>query len=127
MSTRVCVINRIVIAIAIQVQAVGGFGVQVGGIIGRDKSAPFGGIIPSVAVIEAGVIVVVITAITNGVGLAYILPVFPLSVNKKLRLTRNCRPARFVRRLSSSGTVLFALIISLHLHMFIDFAYETFQ
>ena len=52
--------NRIVITIAIQVQAVDGFGVEVGGIIGRDESAPFGGVIPGVAVIQAGVISTVI-------------------------------------------------------------------
>ena len=83
MSTWITVIYRIIIAVTIQVQAVGGFGVEVGGIIGRDKSAPFGRVIPGVAVVEAGVIVVVVAAITNGVGFAYILPSSPPGVKKK--------------------------------------------
>ena len=56
MTTGICVIHRIVIAIAIQVQTVDGFGVQVGSIIGRNESAPFGGVVPGVAVIQAGII-----------------------------------------------------------------------
>jgi hypothetical protein len=55
MSTRIAVIDRIVIAIAIEVQAVDGFGVQVGGIVGRDESAPFGAVITGVAVIQTGI------------------------------------------------------------------------
>ena len=69
MPTRIAVVNRVVIAVAIQVQAVDGFGVQVGSIIGRNESAPFGGVIPSVAIIQTGIIVVVIAAITNRVGI----------------------------------------------------------
>jgi len=66
-STRVCVINRIVIAIAIQVQAVGGFGVQVGGIIGRDKSAPLRAIVSSVAIVQAGIIrTIIATGVKKG-------------------------------------------------------------
>ena len=56
MPTRVTIIYRIIIAIAIEVQAVGGFGVQVGGVIRRDKSPPFRRIVPGVAVVQAGVI-----------------------------------------------------------------------
>ena len=56
MSTGVCIIHWIVIAIAIQVQAVGGFGIEVGGIIGRDESAPFGAVIPGVAVIQTSIL-----------------------------------------------------------------------
>ena len=67
-TTGVCVIHRIVIAIAIQVQAVGGIGIQVGGIVGGDKSSPLGAVIPGVAVVETGVVIVVIAAITDGVG-----------------------------------------------------------
>ena len=73
MSTRITVIHRIIIAVAIEVQAIDIFGIQVGGIIGRDKSAPFGGIIPGVAVIQAGVAVVVVTAVTDGVGVGNIV------------------------------------------------------
>ena len=68
MTTGICVIHRIVIAIAIQVQTVDGFGVQVGSIIGRNESAPFGGVVPGVAVIQAGIVIVVITTVTDGVG-----------------------------------------------------------
>ena len=64
-------VHRIVIAIAIQVQAVGGIGVKVCGIIGRDEAAPFGGIVPGVAVVETGVVIVVITAITDRIGIGY--------------------------------------------------------
>ena len=55
MPTRIYVIYRIIIAIAIQVQAVDRFGVQVGGIVGRDESAPLGGVIPGVAIIQSGI------------------------------------------------------------------------
>jgi hypothetical protein len=42
-------------------------GVEVGSIIGGDESAPFGAVISGVAVIQAGIIVVVIAAgTTNG-------------------------------------------------------------
>ena len=99
MTTRVTIIYRIVIAIAIQVQAIDGFGGQVGGIIGRDKSAPFGGVIPGVAVIQAGIVIEVIPSVTDGirvgdggiggagsndaVAYTYILPNLPPAVKKK--------------------------------------------
>ena len=83
MTARIRIIHRIIIAVTIQVQAIDRFGVEVGGIIGRDESAPFGGVIPGVAIIQAGVIVVVVAAVTDGVGLTYILPNFPPAVKKK--------------------------------------------
>ena len=99
MSTGIRVIHRIVIAIAIQVQTVDGFGVEVGGIVGRDESAPLGGVVPGVAVIQAGIVIVVIAAITDGicvgdgsisgagsdgaVACTYILPNLPPAVKKK--------------------------------------------
>ena len=67
MTRRIGAVHRIVIAIAIQVQTVDGFGVQIGSIIGRDKSAPFGGVIPGVAVVQAGVVIVVIPSVTDGI------------------------------------------------------------
>ena len=73
MPTWIRIIYRIIITIAIQVQAVGGFGVQVGGIIGADKSAPFGGVVAGVAVIQAGVIVVVVAPVADGVGIGVTL------------------------------------------------------
>ena len=69
MAAGILVIHGIIIAIAIQVQAVDGFGVQVGGIVGRDESAPFGRVVSGVTVIEASVGIVVITTVTNGVGI----------------------------------------------------------
>ena len=99
MSTRIDIVNGIITAVAIEVQAVYGFGVEVGGIVGRDKSAPFGAIIPGVAIIQAGIVIVVITAVTDGVGIGdsdvggagsygavartYILPNLPPAVKKK--------------------------------------------
>ena len=49
----------------------------------RDKSSPLGGVVPGVAVIQAGVVIVVIATTTNRVGLIYILPNFPPAVKKK--------------------------------------------
>ena len=99
MPTRITVVYRIVIAIAIQVQTVDGFGIQVGGIIGRDKSSPLGGVVPGVAVIQAGIVIVVIATVADGicvcdgsisgagsngaVAYTYILPNLPPAVKKK--------------------------------------------
>ena len=99
MTARVTIVDRIIAAIAIQVQAVGGFWIQVGGIVGRDKSAPFGGVIPGVAIIQAGIVIEVIPPVTdrvcvgdgsisgagsNGaVAHTYILPNLPPAVKKK--------------------------------------------
>jgi hypothetical protein len=92
-------VHRIIATIAIQVQTVDGFGVQVGSVIRGDKSSPLGAIIPGVAVIQASVVIVVITAVTDGVGIGdsdvggagsygavartYILPNLPPAVKKK--------------------------------------------
>ena len=65
MSTRIRVIHRVVIAIAIQVQTVDGFGGQVGCIIGRDESAPFRGVVPGVAVMQAGVVGIILATGTK--------------------------------------------------------------
>ena len=59
----------IVPRIAIQVQTVDGFGIQVGGVIRGDKSSPLGGVIPGVAIIQAGIVIVVIAAVADGVGI----------------------------------------------------------
>lgn len=92
-------VHRIIAAITIQIQAIDRFGIQVGGIVGRDKSAPFGGVIPGVAIIQAGIVIVVIPSVTDGVGVCdgcvggagcdgtiartYILPNLPPAVKKK--------------------------------------------
>jgi hypothetical protein len=99
MSTRIDIVNGIITAVAIEVQAIDGFGVEVGGIVGRDKSAPLGGVVPGVAVIQAGIVIVVITAVTDGIcvcngsisgagsdgaiAFAIILPNLPPTVKKK--------------------------------------------
>lgn len=113
MARRIRIIHRIIIAIAIQIQTVDGFGVQVGSIIGRDESVPFGRVVSGVAVVEASVVIVVVATVTDGVGVGnivagnlardgaialgivqilgfhgvvgvtYILPIFPSTVKKK--------------------------------------------
>ena len=99
MPTRIAVVNRVVIAVAIQVQAVDGFGVQVGGVIRGDKSSPLGGVVPGVAVVQASVVIVVIATVTDGICVGngsisgagcdgtiartYILPNLPPAVKKK--------------------------------------------
>jgi hypothetical protein len=63
----IAVIDRIVIAVTVQVQAVDGGGVEVGSAVGADKAAPFWGIVPGVAVVQTGFFVVVVaTGTTNG-------------------------------------------------------------
>ena len=73
MSTRIGIIHRIIIAIAIQVQAVDGFGIQVSRIIRANESAPLGGVIPGVAIVEAGIAVVVVATVTDWVGIGNII------------------------------------------------------
>ena len=65
MTTRVKKVHRIIITITVTIQAIDGFGVQVGGIIGRDESSPLGGVIPGVAIIQAGIISIVIATVMN--------------------------------------------------------------
>ena len=71
MSTGVGVVHRIVATVAILVQAVDGIGVEVGGVVGRDEAAPCRAVISGVAVVQAGIFVVVIATITNRVGFCY--------------------------------------------------------
>lgn len=65
MSGRVNIVNRIVIAVAVQVQAVDGFGVEVGGIVGADEAVPFGAVIAGIAIIQAGIIRAIIAISTK--------------------------------------------------------------
>ena len=64
-------IDRVVIAVAILVQAVDGGGVEVGSIIGGDEAAPFGAVISGVAVVQAGIFVIVIATVADRVGFCY--------------------------------------------------------
>ena len=70
MATRINIVNRVVITIAILVQAVDGFGGEVAGIVGRDESAPFGGVISCIQIIQAGVSSIVIATRTKMIILA---------------------------------------------------------
>ena len=63
-------VHRIIIAIAIQVQPIDGIGIQVGGIIGRNESAPLGRVVPGVAVVEASFVVKAVAIVTNMGGFA---------------------------------------------------------
>ena len=62
---------RVITTVAILVQAVNGIGIQIGGIVGTNEAAPLGRVVPGVAVVQAGIVVVVIATVTNGVGLRY--------------------------------------------------------
>ena len=55
MSTGIHIIDRVVIAVGVQVQAIDSFGVDVGSIVGGDKSAPLGAIVSGVAEVEASI------------------------------------------------------------------------
>ena len=71
MSARVGVVDGVVIAVAILVQTIDGFGVKVIGSIGGDESAPLRAVISCVAVVQTGFFVVVVATIANGVGLRH--------------------------------------------------------
>jgi hypothetical protein len=51
MSARINQVNGIITAIAIQIQAIDGFRIQVGSIVRRNESAPLGGVVPGVTVV----------------------------------------------------------------------------
>ena len=70
MTRSVYIIYRIIIAIAVQVQTVDRFGIQVGSIVGRDESAPLWAVITDVAVIQAGIVGTVIAIVTKTGGFA---------------------------------------------------------
>ena len=73
MTTGVNIVYGIVIAIAIEVQTIYGFRVQVSGAVRRNESAPLGGVVSGVAVIQAGIIIVVVATVTDGVGVGNIV------------------------------------------------------
>ena len=60
-------------AITIQIQTVDILGIQVSGIVGRDESTPLGGVIPGVAVVQASIVIVVVTTVTDGIGVGNII------------------------------------------------------
>ena len=68
MPSGIAVIDRIVIAVTVQVQAVDGGGVEVGSVVRADEAAPLRAVISGIAVVQAGFFVVVVTTVTNGVG-----------------------------------------------------------
>ena len=71
MATRVVVIDGIIAAVAILVQAVGGLGIEIRSVIGGNEASPFGAVISGIAVVQAGFFVVVIATVTDGVGVCY--------------------------------------------------------
>ena len=66
-------IIRIVIAIAIQIQAVDGFGIQVGSIVGGDKPSPLGAVVSGVAVVQTGVVIVIVATVPDRIGVGHIV------------------------------------------------------
>ena len=70
MAVRVNEVHRVIIAIAIEVQTVDRFRIQVSDVIERDKSAPFGAVIAGITVVEAGVMVEAVAIVTNMGGFA---------------------------------------------------------
>jgi hypothetical protein len=58
----------IVICVNVQIQAVNALGIETRSISRRDESVPFGGVIPGIAVVQAGVVIVVIATVTDGGG-----------------------------------------------------------
>ena len=73
MARRIRIIHRIIIAIAIQVQAIDGFGAEICSIIGRDESSPLRRIIPGIAVIQAGVVIVIVATVSDRIGVGHIV------------------------------------------------------
>ena len=69
MSTRVSIINRIVITVCIQIQPIRRFRINIFSSVRRDKSTPLGAIISCVEVVKFCVLVVIVTAISDGVGI----------------------------------------------------------
>ena len=80
---RINVINRIVVAVTVQVQTIDRIWIQVGGIVGADESAPLRVIIPGIQVVQPRLPVIVIAAITNGVGLCLYFTTFPTGSQEK--------------------------------------------
>ena len=68
MPSGIAVIDRIVIAVTVQVQAVDGGGVEVGSVVRADEAAPLRAVISGIAVVQAGFFVVVVATIANRVG-----------------------------------------------------------
>ena len=108
LSARIGIIDRIIIAIAIQVQAVGGFGIQVAGIIRGDESSPLGVIVAGVQVIQPGLPVVVIAAVADGVGLFLFYHTPPGQSRKRLARKLQASP-----KISANKTTFIHLCLDL--------------
>ena len=92
MSTRVCIIHWIIIAIAIEIQSIDGFGVDIDGIIRGDESSPLGVIVAGVQVIQPGLPVVVIATVADGVGLFLFYHTPPGQSRKRLARKMQASP-----------------------------------
>ena len=73
MPTRVGIVDRIVIAIAIQVQTINTIRIKISCIIGRDESPPRGVVIARIEIIQTGFVVVIIASVANGVAVREIV------------------------------------------------------
>jgi hypothetical protein len=58
-TARVHIVDRIITAIAVQIQAVNTLCIEVGGAVGGDEAAPLRAIVSSVAIVQAGIVIVV--------------------------------------------------------------------
>ena len=67
MSTRICVIYRIIIAVRIKIKSIRGIRIEVGGIIRRDKSAPSGVIVTRVQEVKPRFRIEVVASVANGI------------------------------------------------------------
>ena len=109
MSARINLIYRIIAAVAIQVQAVDILGIQVSGIVGRDKASPLGTVVTGIAVVETSLIIVVITTVTNGSVNLTIFYHFPRTQSRKSLPDRN-DPGGLVRPWFQFCQTLFYLL-----------------
>ena len=73
MPTRVGIVDRIIIAVAIQIQSVYRLGGKISRVIRRDKSSPFGTVVTRVEIVQTDVVVVIIASVANGVAVREIV------------------------------------------------------
>ena len=67
MPTWIAIVHRIISTVSIEVKSIRHIGVDVVCTIGRDKSAPFGIVIPRVEIVEPCFVVVVVAAVKDAV------------------------------------------------------------
>jgi len=67
MPTWIGIVDGIIITIAIQIQPIEAVGIEISRIIRRDESSPFGAIVTRIEIVQAGILVVIVTAISDGI------------------------------------------------------------